>query len=154
MRKASILILITLLVFALVACSGNNDSTENQTPAATEQETAAPYIATPVNEPEWTLAEGELKLEDADNIYAEGADILYFAIIGTNEEDVELLFRFDDTTANMLKQQSADNQYYMTLDGENIGNVTLNDDCTIASLKGQHSYEEMTALATRIRGLG
>ena len=151
MKRIALVLSAVLLLLLFAGCSGNGGATESQT--ATEKPTDAPYIDTQINEPEWTLAEGELKLEDADNVYAEGKDILYFAIVGTNSDDVELLFRFDDVTANMLKQQSADNKYYMTLNGENIGYVTLNEDCTVGSIKGQHTYEEMTSIASRIRGL-
>ena len=153
MRRIAILLLAVLSVTVLAGCSGDVSVTETPTTAATEKATAAPYVDTSVFEPEWTLAEGDLKLEDADHIYAEGDDILYFAITGTNMENMELLFHFDDVTANMLTKQSTDNQYYMTLNGENIGYVTFNDDCTIASIKGQHTYDEMTSLASRIRGL-
>ena len=140
-----------LTLAAFTACNGNEPA-ETAIPA-TEAPTQSPYIDTPVDEPEWTLAEGELTLEDKDYLYAEKSDFVCFAVVGAEPENMKLLFRFDDVTANMLKQQSPDNQYYMTLNGENIGNATLNEDCTIASIKGQHTFDEMTSIATKIRGL-
>ena len=150
MKRIIILMTAVLLIAALAAC-GNTAPTE--TTAVTEAPTDAPYIDTQISEPEWTLAEGELQLEDKDNIYAESADVLYFAIVTDTDGKQELWFRLNDETAAMLQSQSHDNDYYMTLDGEKIGSATLSDDCSIVKISEENVDGEITAWATKIRGL-
>ena len=151
MKRVLLLAIAALTVLALTACSGNTAPTE--TPAETAAPTDAPYIDTQLDEPEWTLAEGVLQLEDDDNVYAAGADVLYFAIVTEADGKQELWFRLSDDTAAALKTQSADNAYYMTLNGEKIGAATLNEDCTIAKIAAEDVDGEITAWASKIRGL-
>ena len=140
-----------LTLAAFTACNGNEPA-ETAIPA-TEAPTQSPYIDTPVDEPEWTLAEGELTLEDKDYLYAEKSDFVCFAVVGAEPENMKLLFRFDDVTAKMLTQQSKANQYYITLDGKKIGNASISDDGFTATIAAEDAAEEITTLATRIRGL-
>lgn len=140
-----------LTLAAFTACNGNEPA-ETAIPA-TEAPTQSPYIDTPVDEPEWTLAEGELTLEDKDYLYAEKSDFVCFAVVGAEPENMKLLFRFDDVTAKMLTQQSKANQYYITLDGKKIGNASISDDGFTATIAAEDATEEITTLATRIRGL-
>lgn len=151
MKRLLALITAIIILAALAACSGNEP--EETAAQSTEAPTQSPYIDTPVDEPEWTLPEGELTMEDKDNIYAVGADFVCFAVVGAQPDEMKLLFRFDDLTANMLTQQSKDNQYYITLDGKKIGNATVSDDGYTATVTAKDATEEITSLATRIRGL-
>lgn len=151
MKRFFALLLIAMTVLALAACGTNNQETAPVT--VTEAPTESPYLDTPVDEPEWTLAEGVLSLEDNDNIYAEGDDFLYFAFVGSTPDDMELRFRLDDVTAEMLMEQSPDNQYYIALNGERIGNAALSSDCTVAVISAKDAVTEITSLATKIRGL-
>ena len=151
MRRLLALASVVLLVLALTACGGNTAPTE--TPAETAAPTDAPYIDTQLDEPEWTLAEGVLQLEGDGNVYAAGDDILYFAIVTEADGKQELWFRMSDETAATLKTQSADNAYYMTLNGETIGAATLNEGCTIAKISDENADGEITAWASEIRGL-
>lgn len=150
MKQFIVIIAVVLLMF-LTACSPAPTPVETEAP--TEAPTEALYIDTPIDEPEWTLAEGALQLEDDDNIYAESADILYFAIVTDSDGEQELWFRLNDETSNMLQTQSADNGYYVTLDGEKIGDATLNEDCTIIIISKEDTVGDITALASKIRGL-
>lgn len=150
MKRIFIMILSVLCAAALGACAQDVPA-----PAATEAPapTDAPYIDTQVDEPEWTLAEGDLTLEDDHQLYAVSEDFLYFAIVGAQPDEMELRFRFDDVTANMLRTQSPDNRYYITLDGEKIGNASISDDGATATITAQDAAQEITALASKIRGL-
>lgn len=152
MKKIVSWILIALLGLILAGCA--NGPTAEPTAEPTEPEPQAHTIApsTPV-EPEWAPVDCALTLEDNDNLYAEGEDFRYFALIGTTDEDCELRFMLDEVTAAMLREQNADNAYFITVNGTRLGNANLNEDCTEASVKGQLSYDEMTAMATTIRGL-
>lgn len=151
MKRVFLLAIAALSVLALAACSGSTAPTES--PAETSAPTDAPYIDTQLDEPEWTLAEGVLQLESDGNVYAAGDDILYFAIVTEADGKQELWFRLSDETAATLKTQSPDNAYYMTLNGERIGTATLNDDCTIARIAAEDVDGEITAWASKIRGL-
>ena len=125
------------------------------TEAPTEAPTATPYIDTDVNSPEWTPVAVPLFLKDSKYLYAQGEDFQCFAFVGTNDDNVELRFMFDDETANMLKDNTPVSTYYISMgeDETRIGDVTLSEDCKIATLKGQHPFDEMTKIASKIRGL-
>lgn len=151
MKRLLAVITAIIILAAFTACSGGG--TEETTAPPTEAPTQSPYIDTPVDEPEWTLPEGALTLEDKDYLYAEGADFICFAIVGAEPDQMKLLFRFDDITANMLTRQSKDNRYYITLDGKKIGDASVSDDGTTATITAQDASEDITSLATRIRGL-
>ncbi len=141
------MILIALFALFLAACG------ETQPPATAEASAAptdAPYIHTQVDEPEWTLAEGTLTLEDGTVTYAQGEDFLYFAIVGATPSEMELRFRLSDEKAAALTDGPA---YYITFNGENIGSATLNDNHTVAVIKSADAKIEITELATKIRGL-
>lgn len=156
MKRLVIIAAVLLLLVMTAGCSDNESSSSskaNKPSSETEQATAAPYIDTQINEPEWTLAEGNLKLLDQNNIYAEGKDFLYFAFVTNTDGTQELRFRFDETTASMLKKQSPDNAYYITLNDAKIGDATLNDDCTEAIIKEEDSNGSITENASKIRGL-
>ncbi|MBQ3265810.1 MAG: hypothetical protein IJH07_08550 [Ruminococcus sp.] len=149
MRKL-LLSVIVLMLLALTACGTEPVPTE---PDATQAPTDAPYIDTQLDEPEWTLAEGELQLNDSTGVIAENADILYFAIVTDADGSQELRFRLSDEIAAILTVQSPDNACYMTLDGERIGEATLDDSCTVVTITAENAVGEITALASRIRGL-
>ena len=151
MKRLWILAVAVLLMMTAAGCAGNTASTEKA--EATGPATEAPYIDAQLDEPEWTLAEGNLQLEDASNIYAESEDILYFAIVTDSSGKQELRFRMNDETATMLQGQSPDINYFITLDSEKIGNATLNEDCTVAVITAENANGEITALASKIRGL-
>ena len=150
MKRLLILSAALLLLFAMTACAGN---TPTETVAATEAPTQAAYLDTQINEPEWTLAEGDLQLEDNNNIYAEKADFLYFAIVTNTDGTQELRFKLNDETAAMLKAQGSDIAYYVTLNGEKVGAATLSEDCTVVTVTEDNADGELTSIATKIRGL-
>ena len=152
MKKIIALLLIAFTVSAFAACSAKQEETQ----PASSAPTVSPYIATPVDEPEWTYADGVLKLEDSKFIYAEGSDdILCFAIVGADKDDMELRFMLSDEKAAMTKEQgSKDGSYYITFNGEMIGKATLSDDCKIATVTAADAQGDITELATKIRGVG
>ena len=152
MKKIIALLLILFTVSALAACSGKTTETEPESSAPTE----SPYLATPVDEPEWTYADGVLRLEDSKFIYAEGSqDIICFAIVGAEKEDMELRFMLSDEKAAMIKEQgSEDGRYYITFNGDMVGKATLSDDCKIATVTDADAQGDITELATEIRGVG
>lgn len=152
MKRLFILILTLLLTAALSGCI-THWPPEVPTEAPTEAPTGAPYLDAQIYEPEWTLAAGELRLEDDDLIYAEDDDILYFAIVENEDGSRELRFRMDEITANMLTQQDRHNSYYITFNGERIGDAEISADGTIATVTAKNAEDEITALATKIRGL-
>lgn len=150
MKKILLMMTALLMLAAFAGCNnGKAPSSQETAPAAT----AAKYVDTSLQEPEWTLAEGNVQLEDKDNIYAEKKDIESFAIVTNTDGTQELRFRMNSETATMLKKQSADNQYYITLDGARIGDATLNGDCTEAVVKQENVIGNITELASKIRGL-
>ncbi len=145
MKKLVCILLTALFAVSLAACGAGNQPTEPSTAP-----TDAPYIHTQVDEPEWTLIEGTMTLEDGTTTYAQGADFLYFAIVGATPQEMELRFRLDDAVAAKLTDEPA---YYITFNGENIGRATLNENHTVAVIKSADAATEITALATKIRGL-
>lgn len=145
MKRFVCILLTALFAVSLAACGAGNQPTE---PSAAP--TDAPYIHTQIDEPEWTLAEGELTLEDGTTTYAQGKDFLYFAIVGATPQEMELRFRLDDAVAAKLTDEPA---YYITFNGEIIGKASLNENHTVAVIKSADAATEITALATRIRGL-
>lgn len=161
MKKLLVIIAALLLLVTVAGCSKDESSATEKTDtassataaAATEAPTDAPFIDTQISEPEWTYAEGDLKLADQDNVYAQGQDFLYFAFVTNTDGTQELRFRFSDDTASMLKTQSPDIAYFITLNDEKIGNATLNDDCTEATITEENSVGSITENASKIRGL-
>ena len=154
MKRLLLPAVIVILLLILTACSKEAVPTETAVPEElTEEPTAAPYIDTRLDEPEWTLPEVELKLEDKDNIYAEGADIRCFAIITNDDGSRELWFLLNDETATMLKSQDPDNDYYMTMDGDKIGSAEFSDDFTTVIVTSENAEDDITTLASEIRGL-
>ena len=152
MKRLLIIALAVLSVLAFAGC-GKENSPAPTTAPETQAHTDAPYIDTQINEPEWTLAEGVLQLADQNTIYADSKDILYFAFITNTDGSQELRFRLSDATAEKMKSQSPDTAYFITLNGEKIGNATLNDTCTEAIVTQENAVGDITALASKIRGL-
>ena len=160
MKRLWIAAAVLLLIVMTAGCgkedtsvsSNAKDAGDTATTAA-QAPTDAPYIDTQLNEPEWTYPEGDLQLEDGSNVYASGEDILCFAFVTNNDGTQELRFRFSDETASVLKSQSSDNAYFMTLNGEKIGDATLNDDCNEATVTQEDSVGDITQNASKIRGL-
>lgn len=156
-RHSLLILTAALLILMTAVLAGCGAQTADPTEAATEEPTTSPYIDTDVNSPEWTPIAIPIYLKDNEYIYATKDDFLCFAFVGTNEDDAELRFMFDDTTAEMLKQQNPDNRYYISIgeDEVHIGDVTMSEDFKIATLKGkgQHPYDRMTSIASKIRGL-
>lgn len=153
MKKTIIAMLAILLLLFAAGCQDKPSDKADDAQPATEAVTEAPYIPTPISEPEWTLAEGNLQLEDQSSVYAESEDILYFAIVTNNDDTQELRFKLNEETTEMLKKQSADNKYYMTLDGSVIGDAVLNEDCTEVIVSQENAVGDITAIASKIRGL-
>ena len=153
MKKLLMIAAVLVLLLTVTACGEDPAPAAPTEPAETQAPTDAPYIDTQIDEPEWTLAEGELQLEGEDDIYAESDDVLYFAIITNPDGTQELRFRLTDEIADTLLQQDPDNVYYMTLDGIKIGEATLNDRCTVVTITEEDAVGEITALASKIRGL-
>ena len=148
--KRFLMISAAVLLMALTAgCAGNSAPTES---AATQAPTAAPYIDTQINEPEWTLAEGELQLSDDTGVQASGSEILYFAIVSDQNGQQELRFRLSDEKAAVLKDRESAG-YTVSFNGEKIGTATLNASGTVATVTAADAEGEITALATKIRGL-
>lgn len=159
MKKLIVIVAALLLLVTAAGCSNEETSTEkadtasSAAAAATEAPTDAPFIDTQISEPEWTYAEGDLKLADQDNVYAQGDDFLYFAFVTNTDGTQELRFRFSDDAASKLKTQSPDIAYFITLNDEKIGDATLNDDCTEATITQENSVGSITENASKIRGL-
>ena len=150
MKKVLFLMITALLALALTACAGISAPTE---PAVTEAPTEAKYIDTQLSEPEWTLAEGKLPLEGNGTVYADNTEILYFAIVTETDGKQSLWFRLSDEASVKLQTQPIDGDCYMTFNDEKIGTATLNDDCTIAKVFSENTVGEITAWASKIRGL-
>ena len=150
MKRLFIMMAAVLLTALTVGCAGNIPAPTE--PAATEAPTDAPYIDTQVNEPEWTLAEGELQLSDDTGVVASGSEILYFAIVSIKDGHQDLRFRLSDEKAAVLKDRDSTG-YVISLNGEKIGNATLNSSGTVATVTAADAEGEITALATKIRGL-
>ena len=150
MKRLFIMMATVLLTALTVGCAGNIPAPTES--AATEAPTDAPYIDTQVNEPEWTLAEGELQLSDDTGVVASGSEILYFAIVSIKDGQQELRFRLSDEKAAALKDRDSTG-YVISLNGEKIGNATLNSSGTVATVTAADAEGEITALATKIRGL-
>lgn len=150
--KRWILCLAVIAALLLTACGGAQ--TPAPTAAPTEPPTQLHTVAPGASgqEPEWASVECMMTLEDDDNLYAKGSDFVSFALIG-GEDAAELRFRLDEVTATMLRDQSKDNAYYVTMDDQRIGDVVLNESCDELTLVGDRSYEELCTLANRIRGL-
>ena len=149
MKKRLMISAAVLLIALTAGCAKNPAPTE---PAATEAPTAAPYIDTQIDEPEWTLADGELQLSDDTGVVASGSDILYFAIVSMNDGQQELRFRLSDEKAATLKGRDSAG-YVISFNGEKIGDATLNSSGTVATVTAADAQGEITALATKIRGL-
>ena len=150
MKKLLILTAALLLLLTAAACA-KEEPVPTEIP--TEAPTDAPYIDTQLDEPEWTLAEGELQLQDDSAVYAENADILYFAIVTNPDGSQELRFRLSDEKAAQLAAQRPADGSYITLNGEKIGAATLSDDGKVATITAADAEGEITALATKIRGV-
>ncbi len=150
MKKVLFLMITALLALAMTACAGNSAPTE---PAVTEAPTEAKYIDTQLSEPEWTLAEGKLQFEGNGTVYADNTEILYFAIVTETDGKQSLWFRLTDEASVKLQTQPIDGDCYMTFNDEKIGTATLNDDCTIAKVFSENTAGEITAWASKIRGL-
>ena len=135
-----------LLVLSLAACGGAQPAA---TPDVSAAPTEAPYIHTQIDEPEWTLIEGVMTLDDSTGTVAQGEDFLYFAIVGATPAEMELWFRLDDAKAAAL---STETDYTLTFNGEPVGKGRLNDEHTVV-VKSADAAIEITRLATRIRGL-
>lgn len=133
------------------ACGGDDSSQHASDPTEPELQMHTVAPSGDRSEPEWARIDREMTLEDKDNIYASGSDFLCFALVG-DEKSAELRFKLDDVTAGMLLTQSADNAYYITMDGERIGDAELNDTCDELTLIGDLSYTKLCELANRIRG--
>ena len=153
MKRILLALLALLLLLTAAGCGKDTASSEEPEETQAQAATEAPYIDTQISEPEWTLAEGELSLQDATTTYAQGDQILYFAIVTKDDGKQELRFRLSDEAAAILQSQSADVKYYMTFNGEKIGDAVLNDDCTEAVISEENAVGDITALASRIRGL-
>lgn len=150
MKRIVLLLTSALLALAMTACAGTPAPTE---PAVTEAPTEAKYIDTQLNEPEWTLAEGKLQLEGNGTVYADNTEILYFAIVTETDGKQSLWFRLTDEASVKLQTQPIDGDCFMTFNDEKIGTATLNDDCTIAKVFSENTVGEITAWASKIRGL-
>ena len=149
MKRYIAILTVCILVFALAACGADVEPTaEIPTEAETKMHTLAPVD----DEPEWAHVDSELALEDKDSIFAQGDDFLCFAVVGADDSAV-LRFKLDEITSKMLKEQDADIEYYLTLDGKKIGDAELNTDFDEVTLVGDYTYYELCALATKIRGL-
>ena len=152
--RAISLIAAVIMTLSLIL-TGCGSAPAAPTEASTEAPTATPYIDTDVNSPEWTPVAIPLFLKDNKYLYADGKDFLCFAFVGTDDSNVELRFMFDDTTAKMLTTNTPVSTYYISMgeDEIHIGDVTISEDGKIATLKGQHPFDEMTKIASKIRGL-
>lgn len=155
MRLRIVSLIAAVIMTLPLILTGCGSAPATPTEAATEAPTAARYIDTDVNSPEWVPVAIPLFLKDNKYLYASGSDFQCFAFVGTNDDDVELRFMLDDTTADMLKKNTPVSTYYISMgeDEIHIGDVTLSEDCKIATLKGQHPFDEMTKIASKIRGL-
>lgn len=152
MKRWIAIIAAIILTLLLAACGGDNSTQHASAPAepSAQMHTVAP--AAEPNEPEWAHIDREMTLEDRDNLYAKGSDFVCFTLVGS-DDSAEIRFRLDDVTAGMLRAQSPDNEYYVTMDGERIGGARLNEDCDELTLTGDFTYRKLCELANRIRGL-
>jgi len=140
------------MLLILTGCAAT-EPTEPPTEAPTEP-APQPHTVAPMEqdfEPEWTIIDRTMALTDDSAVYAEGSDFSAVALVG-DEASAELRFRFTDETAAMLRAQTGDTAYSLTMDGESIGGAQLNDECTEATLTGDFTYTQLCRLANRIRG--
>lgn len=150
------LIVCALLLTLLLAACGDEPPAPTTAPTAaptvppTELHTVAPQQSEPAAE--WASVEVKLTLEDHDNLYAKDEDFICFALIGDSDH-AELHFRLDEATAAMLREQSPENVYYLTMNEKKLGDVTLNESCSELTLVGEFSYAKLCSLANQIRGL-
>lgn len=151
MKRLYLILAVVCLIAVLAGCNSGSVATATEPPA--QAPTDAPYIDTQLDEPEWTLAEGELQLSDSTGVIAENADILYFAIVSNADGSQELRFRLRDEMAAQLKGVEPSGSYFITFNGETVGNAILNDDCTVATVGKDDANGSITDLATKIRGL-
>ena len=149
-RLLIILTAAILLAVIMTACAGNTAPQVTEPEPQPQLHTVAPASTEPT--PEWAHVDAAMVLEDADNIYARGTDFVCFALIG-NSDSARIVFKLDDVTAGMLREQSADNAYYLTMNDERIGDAELNKNCDEVTLVGDYSYEKLCELANSIRGL-
>lgn len=150
MKRLCLILAAVLLTMVFTGCGG---SFATATEPPTQAPTDAPYIDTQLDEPEWTLAEGELQLNDSTGVIAENADILYFAIVSNTDGSQELRFHLSDEMAAKLTGVEPSGSYFITFNGDTVGNAILNDDCTVATVGKDDANGSITDLATKIRGL-
>ena len=151
MKRWILLLAAAMLTVLLLAACGEKapEPTAAPTEPPAQLHTVAPSTAQP--EPEWAHVDAAMTLEDAENLYAKGSDFVSFALIG-NADSAEIRFRLDDVTAAMLRDQSPDIAYYLTMNGKKIGDAKLNKNCDEVTLAGDYSYEKLCELADTIRG--
>ena len=94
-----------------------------------------------------------LDAEGNGTVYADNTEILYFAIVTETDGKQSLWFRLTDEASVKLQTQPINGDCFMTFNDEKIGTATLNDDCTIAKVFSENTAGEITAWASKIRGL-
>ncbi len=149
------LIILMIAATALLAVGCYKESSKTDTPA-TEGETKLHTIQPDDADaqPEWAPVDCDIELRNTRYVYAQSTDFLTFALVGKTDEDCELQFTIDEVTSGMLSQQDASTEYFLSLDGQKLrGTVSFSDDFGKIYLKGGYTYDEMCALATKIRGL-
>lgn len=153
MKQYCMILIIALALVILAGCAPQPAAEPTVPP--TEPQPQPHTIAPPdaAQEPEWAAVDCEIRLESADDVYAEGDDFICFALIGNTDEDCELRFQLDEVTAAMLAEQPSDTAYYLIVNGERIGSAAVGDDGSLVTVGDRMSYRELKALATEIRGL-
>lgn len=154
MKKVWILLMIAVFAIGMVGCSDQKSDNKDETTgeAATQLHTVPPADTT--SEPEWAPVDCNITLQSDTQLYADSADFMTFALVGSTDEDCELRFAFDETAAAKLAQAGIGADCYITVDSRQLnGSLTFNSDYTEASLKGGYTYAEMCELASAIRGV-
>lgn len=146
--KRWLCVLLAITAVMLLASCGSG---EEELPTEPEPQLHTVVPASDLSEVEWAHIDGKMTLEDGEKVYAKGSDFLCFALVVADEQ-AQIRFKLDKTTAEMLKQQNPGKTLFVTLNESRIGDVVLNEDCDELTLVSRYTYEELCRLADRIRG--
>ena len=147
-RIKAILLMLTAVVALITSSCGERATGE--LPVPTEETSSVISVLPTIGEPEWAPVDSELELRDSDGILANRSDFERFAIIGSGDE-AYLSFKLTEEAENALSLSAA-RGWYLTLDGNSIGGVEVDEENSV-TLKTALTYNELCELATRIRGL-
>lgn len=152
MKKLIALTMIIMLCVSLTACMGNTTPTEE-----ISTHTLPPTEASVTVEPEWAEVDSDIALTDGENNMVVAAiDFETFALVGSNDDDSYIKIKLNDSGYKSLLEYTSitSNTFYLTLNGEEIEEITYADDVPNPIEFGHDkSYAQLCELAGAIRGL-